>query len=585
MQVATRVARVVPDVAGVAREFDYLVPGHLVPSVAVGSLVRVVLNRRRVGGWVVALDVEPPPGVALSPIDHVTGMGPGPELVELAGWAAWRWAGRRRHLLRAASPDGAVKGLPGPARASPPAATVADPLAADALGRGRAVLRLPPAADVVPLVVAAAATGTTLVVAPDHHRAAALGARLRRTGLSVALLPRGWAQAAAGASVVIGARSAAWAPAPGLAAVVVVDEHEASHQEEGSPTWHARDVAVERARRAGVACVVTSACPSLEALAWGELVAPSRAAERAGWPVVDVVDRRQEDPLRVDLYSSRLVELIRSSPPDPDRPVVCVLNRKGRARLLVCRACDEPARCETCGATVQQGAGGDHLVCASCGAAQPSVCRRCGSGAFKQRRLGVTRAREDLERLVGRPVAEVTADLDPTAPPPDASVLVGTEAVLRRVDRASAVTFLDLDAELLAPRYRAAEEAMALVARAAVLLGGKGDGGRLVLQTKLPRHEVVQAALLADPARASAAEEERRQALGLPPATAMAHLAGGGAETYARAVAGHPGVDALGPANGDWLLRAADHATLCDALAAVTRPPGRLRVAVDPRRI
>jgi primosomal protein N' (replication factor Y) len=204
---------------------------------------------------------------------------------------------------------------------------------------------------------------------------------------------------------------------------------------------------------------------------------------------------------------------------------------------------------------------------------------------LKQRRLGVARAREDLERLGGRPVAEVTGDLSPTEPLPDAPVLVGTEAVLRRVDRAAAVAFLDLDGELLAPRYRAAEEAMALVARAARLLGGKADGGRLLLQTTLPRHEVVQGALLADPARVSAAEAERRALLRFPPASAMAHVAGVGAAVFASAVSAHAGVEALGPSDGDWLLRAADHRTLCDALAATPRPPGRLRVAVDPRRL
>jgi len=119
------------------------------------------------------------------------------------------------------------------------------------------------------------------------------------------------------------------------------------HQEEASPTWHARDVAIERARRAGVPCVLTSPAPSLVALAWGALVTPSRSDERAAWPVVDVVDRRAEDPTTSDLYSRRLVDALRS-----DRKVVCVLNRKGRAQLLVCAKCDELARCEVCTSAV-----------------------------------------------------------------------------------------------------------------------------------------------------------------------------------------------------------------------------------------
>ena len=89
-------------------------------------------------------------------------------------------------------------------------------------------------------------------------------------------------------------------------AIVVVDEHDEGLQEERAPTWHARDVAIERARRAGIPCVLLSPCPSLEALdAADRVVEPSRAEERAGWPILDVVDRRRDDP-RSGLYSDRL---------------------------------------------------------------------------------------------------------------------------------------------------------------------------------------------------------------------------------------------------------------------------------------
>ncbi|HUF33159.1 MAG TPA: hypothetical protein VMN58_08145 [Acidimicrobiales bacterium] len=573
--------RVLPDSPAVDKTFDYLVPEALGDAVRVGTMVRVVLHGRRVGGWVVEDHVSPPAGVTLLPLAKVTGWGPAPDLIELARWAAWRWAGRPAHLLRTASPPGAVRGLPRTDAAEPPAATVRDPLADRALAAGQSVVRLPPSADVLPLVVAAAAIGTTLVVAAGSADASGLAQRLRRAGLSTALLPREWASAAAGARVVVGARAAAWGPAVDLACVIVLDEHAEAHQEEAAPTWHARDVAVERARRAGARCVLTSPCPSLEAQAAMALVVPSRPAERAGWPVVDVVDRRREDPLRVDLYSSTLVDLVRSG-----RRVVCVLNRKGRHRLLACAACAELARCEACGAAVSTGEE-TTLVCGRCATSRPPVCAVCGGGRLKVRRLGVTRAREDLERLGGVPVVEVTGDSDTTADIDAATVLVGTEAVLHRVTGADAVAFLDLDAELLAPRHRAAEEAMALVARAARLLGGKSGGGRLVLQTRLPSHEVVQAALLADPARVSAAEVERREALQFPPVTALAQVSGASAERYAADLRakGALGVEVLGPVDGTWLVRAPDHGLLCDALAAVPRPPGRLRVAVDPHRL
>jgi primosomal protein N' (replication factor Y) len=147
------------------------------------------------------------------------------------------------------------------------------------------------------------------------------------------------------------------------------------------------------------------------------------------------------------------------------------------------------------------------------------------------------------------------------------------------------VAFLDFDQELLAPRYRAAEQALGLLVRAARVLGGRRPGSRLVIQTRVPGHPVVQAALHADPDRVATEERGRRRALGYPPFAALAAVSGAAAETFVANLGRPLGIEVLGPADGRWLLRAADHRTLCDALAATTRPPGRLRVEVDPLRV
>jgi primosomal protein N' (replication factor Y) len=420
-----------------------------------------------------------------------------------------------------------------------------------------------------------AGTDGALVLAPTHALATGLASRLRAEGVAIAVLPDDWPRAAEGASVVIGTRAAAWAPRPHLDAVLVLDEHDEAYQEERAPTWHARDVAIERARRAGARCTLASPCPSLEALAAGALITPPRAEERAGWPVVEVVDRRREPP-GLGLFSERLVAVAH----DAER-MVCVLNRKGRARLLACGVCGELARCEVCGAAVQQDDEG--LRCSRCGAGRPLLCAACGSTRLKMLRMGVTRAAEELEALVRRPVAEVTADGSSKQRAP---ILVGTEAVLHRVRSADVVAFLDLDQELLAPRYRAAEQAMALLARAARLVGGRG--GRLLLQTRLPDHEVIAAAVHADPARLAEPERARRAELRFPPVTAMAMISGEAAAAYVDGLragsANDAALEILGPADGRWLVRAPDHQRLCDALAGVPRPPGRLRVNVDPSR-
>ena len=208
-----------------------------------------------------------------------------------------------------------------------------------------------------------------MILCPSVDRARSLRSRLDRAGISLALLPRDWGEARGGLGC-IGSRAAAWAPLPAPDAVLVLDEHDEAYQEEAAPTWNARDVVVERAQRLGVPCVLTSPAPSLDTLEWAPLRKLSRADERAGWPIVDVIDRRQDDPAAGEWCSPRLVRVLRS-----EARGLCVLNRRGRARLLACRACGEVARCERCDAAVAQHDEG--FVCPRCGQARPVVCASC----------------------------------------------------------------------------------------------------------------------------------------------------------------------------------------------------------------
>lgn len=602
--------RVLPDVAAIDKEFDYWVPAELDGEVRVGSVVRVDLHGRRVGGWVVAAGVEATPGVDVRPLAKVSGWGPEPALVELASWAAWRWAGKRAHFLRAASAGRTVARLPAPAgvggapagegdapagQGAVPAGEGAAPggedasevsaLAAGALCGGLRVLRLPPGTDLTPVVVEATRRGPALVVVPTVARAAVLASRLRRRGGSVALLPDDWAEARAGADVVVGTRGAAWAPCPGLAAVVVVDGHDESLTQKAAPTWNAVAVVAERARRTGAACAVVSACPTPELVAAAAaVIRPSLGLERNGWPQVDIVDRRGDDP-RLGLWSEALAALIHGG-----GRVACVLNRRGRGRLLACAQCRELARCERCGAALAESAGGapaaPALGCPRCGHGQPSVCAACGSMRLKRLRIGVSRARDELEALAGRPVVEVSGPPGKEAPAQaEADLIIGTQAVLARSGPLDAVAFVDFDQELLAPRLQAGADALAMLAGAGRLLGGRRRGGRLLVQTRMPDHPVLWAAAGADPDLWLAGEQELRAALRLPPAAAVAVVSGSeAAGEYAGALSAL-GVEVIGPNDGRWLVKAGDHAALAGALAGVARPAGRLRVEVDPWRL
>ena len=615
-----------PDVVAIERPFTYAVPeawhaDGRAARLEVGSMVRIDLGGRRVGGWITEIEIAPPDGVELRPLARLRGLGPPPELMDLARWAAWRWAGSEVTFLRLASPPRVVAGAVsarrtragggkaevslggarlraglGPADAAvfdavtaalsgsapefpqaavsiagPPPAASAAPVSAVS------VLRLPPPQDPVPVALAAAARGDALVIVPEAAAARRMARALRRAGVRVATPPDDWAEAAGGGCTVVGSRAAAWMPMPDLAAVVVFDEHDEALKSTQTPAWNARDVALERARRAGCPAVLTSPVPSLEALRAGQLLSPDRESEREGWPLVEVIDRRDDDPVKGGLFAEALGSRLPRT-----GPVVCVLNRTGRSRLLACRACGELVRTGDGRAAMMITEG--MLVSAEGGEQRPAVCLGCGSTVLRNLRAGVARAREELEALLGEPVAEVTAATPAADSGAGPRVVIGTEAALYRVAEAAAVVFLDFDQELLAPRQRAHEQALALLARAARMLGGRSGRGRLIVQTRQPDHPVLTAARGADPSAVATAERDRRRLLGLPPYGTQAQVSGAGAEALITALNPAAAIEVRGPRQGRYLLRAPELPPLLDALAAAGRPPDRVRIEVDPLR-
>ncbi len=479
-----------------------------------------------------------------------------------------------------------------------------------ALGAGHAVVRLAPALDAVLLVEAIIRRlDRVLVLAPSHQRVDQIAARLGRSGIAVAVLPDGWAAAASGAPVVVGTRIAAWAPVNTLGGVLVLDAQDEAYREERAPTWSAVDVVIERARRDGAPCVLVTPCPTVSLLEEATLVNTSRAVERRGWPPVEVVDRRGDDP-RTGLFSERLSRLLHAVL--PGGRAVCILNRTGRARLLACAACGSLASCTRCGGALEQLDAAGVLRCRRCGLERPVVCAVCDSTRMKLLRMGVSRAREELSALMGIDAVEVSATSPLGVGSLDAGdqLIVGTEAALHRVGRADVVAFLDFDQHLLAARFAAGEEALAMLARAARVVGGrtragvapvrlasgaigaaagtddaaagKGTVGRILVQSRLPDHPALVAAIHADPSRLTDGERELRVGLGLPPFSALATVSGQAAAEMVSRLRAVEGLEVSSVSEDRWLVRARDHRTLCDGLAAVPRPAGRLRVEVDP---
>jgi primosomal protein N' (replication factor Y) len=393
-----------------------------------------------------------------------------------------------------------------------------------------------------------------------------------------------------------------WAPVPDLATVIVVDESDEAFDDERAPTWNARDVAVERARRVGASVRMLTPAPSVEAYvtlgepAGGAPIRRSGTEPAPRWPRVDVVDVRDQEPGQA-LLTRELADALHRVVERGER-AVCVLNRTGRSRLLACRACRELARCERCGATVAERE--DQLVCPVCATARPVVCLHCTATRFRSVKPGVAHVRDDLAALLPR--VDVESVEASSRGEPVATVLVGTEAVLHRVAPGGSpadarpfglVAYLELDQELLAPRVRAAEQALWLVVRGARLLTPRPSpgAGTLLLQTRVPEHEVVVAVADRTPLAVTRAERDRRAALGFPPFGGLAALTGEAVAVEAACVALRAsGLTVLGPADGGRraLVRAPTWDALADALVApavdAAHTLGRLRVDVDPRR-
>lgn len=593
----TLIARVVPDVTGIDKIFDYLVPEVLTQDLVVGSRVRVPLHNRKVAGWVVGLSDEmTDTGLAteldpakLLPIIAIIGRGPSSEVIELGIWATQRWVGRLRAFCVAGSPDKLVSKLP-PARYSA-LRSIAGNDAADigwALSeRNTVLLRRGPHADLANLVATCASQGPTLVVIPTMYRARMMAAALRGMGFTVGMMSEDWAQGAGGVDVIIGSRSAIWSSAPRLASIVVIDEHDDGLQEERSPTWHARDVAIERARRLGISCILITPVPSVTAfVAAGNRQRSSDAQlEQNSWPEMFVIDRAADERWASSLLSSELIAELRGH----SRRIVCVLNTKGRARLLACARCRAIARCEFCDAAVRL-TDVEIFVCPRCSAQRPQVCLGCGASKFALLKLGVTRLREELAAAAGRNVSEVVevsgspksnADFDASA-----MLFVGTEAVLYRVHQADTVVLLDVDAELFAPRYRATEITLSMIVLAARLARRRTEGGRVMLQTHSPQHELFGAVMSLDFTALLNHECDRRRALSMPPFGSLARISGVGTSAFATELAANMLINVATLGDDDVIVRAASVSDLVTTLQTTPKPKGsRLKIQIDPPRI
>ena len=387
--------------------------------------------------------------------------------------------------------------------------------------------------------------------------------------------------------IVVGARSAIFAPVHSLGAIVVDEEHEATYKQSESPRYHARDLARVRAASEGATFVLGSASPSLES--WtqaqrGELTL-LELPERAGGaqlPAVHVIDRRKETAAaRAAFAASRASPSPQSSSfahaitPALDKAigdrlvrreqVILLLNRRGYAHFMQCGDCGFVSQCPNCAIALTYHRTPERLACHYCGhrEAPPSHCPNCSGPPMRERGLGT----QQLERLLTErwPEARIARmDMDTTGAKwahatildrvasGEVDILLGTQMIAKGLDfpNVTLVGVIDADVGINLPDFRASERCFQLLSQVAGRAGRGAKGGEVFIQTREPSHHAVTCAVTHDYLKFAIEELTGRTKPAYPPMLFLANAVISGTEEVATADAAR--------ALADWTRRLID---------------------------
>ncbi len=388
--------------------------------------------------------------------------------------------------------------------------------------------------------------GLTPAVAADLHQVFGDEVAILHSALSAQERAEQWHRIKRGETrMVVGTRSAVFAPLSDLALIIVDEEQDSSYKQEETPRYHARDVAVMRAKMANVVVVLGSATPSLESYfnakknKYALLQLPDRVEQRP-LPEVEIVDMRQEfqETGHEQVISRKLAEEIRERLEQKEQ-VMVLLNRRGYSPVVLCRACGKTLECKNCAIALTHHKRTHRMECHYCGyiAPVPKACVHCGSeyvyflgtgsekleellhGMFPQARIGrldrdTVRGREDFERALN---ALNEGELD---------LLVGTQMIAKGHDvhGVTLVGVVGADTALGFPDFRAAERTFQLLTQVAGRAGRGQKPGKVILQTYFPDHYAVQYAAQHDFAGFYDKELRFRSWMHYPPYSAIANV-------------------------------------------------------------
>ncbi len=376
--------------------------------------------------------------------------------------------------------------------------------------------------------------------------------------------------------IAVGARSAVFAPLADLGAIIVDEEHESSYKQGESPRYHAREVAILRAREAGAVCVLGSATPSLESWVnaragkYKLLSLPARVGGGA-LPRVEIVDLRTNTKAVNLPAAERQVRGVLSEPLElalKDRlskgeQSILLLNRRGFASFVQCSACEWVAVCPDCSISMTLHRSPERLVCHYCRRQEPTTdtCPQCSAVTLRQRGLGTQQVEKLLsEQLPSARIARMDvdttsgkwahADILDRVGRGEVDVLLGTQMIAKGLDFANVtlVGVIDADVGINLPDFRASERTFQLLSQVAGRAGRGPKGGLVIIQTRVPSHHAVRCAVTHDYEAFVAEELPGREDPPYPPTVRLANIVLSGedqAETVAFALAA-----------GEWFERA-----------------------------
>jgi len=359
---------------------------------------------------------------------------------------------------------------------------------------------------------------------------------------------KAWSKVLAGkVEVVLGARSGIFAPLPNLGLLIVDEEHDTSYKQQDGVRYHARDLALVRAQKAGATIILGSATPSLES--WHnqergrfDLLTLNRRATNAPLPAVTIVDMREEfKALRKRaLFSRELLQRLRTSL-DRGQQAMILLNRRGYHSFLLCRKCGQCATCSQCEVALTYHRTDGRLKCHYCEETRPvpNDCAHCGSPAAMMQFFGegtqqVQEAlakvfpdtvidRLDRDRLTRK---EAHRNILQKFELGQTQILVGTQMIAKGHDfpNVTTVGIINADQGLRMPDFRAAEHVFQLITQVAGRSGRGDSPGSVVIQTYMPEHYSVQCAADHDFSAFLKKEMRYRRHLFYPPFSYAVHI-------------------------------------------------------------